>query len=271
MRHARGKCVRPHGHPGKCKSGYVSEEDYEVECITAERCRKKKTEYLVKWKGWPAEDSTWEPAAALKSAPRKLAEWRRAVNASSATKLEGYSGGDGFSADDEEPVAEDEAKLVSVEDANKGEGIRVAEASVESLLAGREDAAMVLEASLEAWLARRVAARAAEVARTAEVARAAEVAKAAEMARAAEVARAAEEARAAEVAKAAEMVVAVAEVARVAEVVTALVDSEAVREAVQMEMAGWAEVARVAVVQGAAAVEVVGWMVVVMEALGSRS
>lgn len=39
-----------------------SDEDaYDVECIVDERTKGKKTEFLVKWEGWPADDNTWEP------------------------------------------------------------------------------------------------------------------------------------------------------------------------------------------------------------------
>ena len=35
-------------------------------------------EYFVKWKGWPIEDATWEPASALRGCPEILAAWRAA-------------------------------------------------------------------------------------------------------------------------------------------------------------------------------------------------
>ena len=39
----------------------LGEEVYAVEAITKKRLRKGKPEYLIKWKGWSARDSTWEP------------------------------------------------------------------------------------------------------------------------------------------------------------------------------------------------------------------
>ena len=40
------------------------EEEYEVERIVAHRQfgRSKRLQYLIKWKGYPESDNTWEPA-----------------------------------------------------------------------------------------------------------------------------------------------------------------------------------------------------------------
>lgn len=38
-----------------------NDEEYEVESIVEKRLKKGVPQYLVKWKGWPAEDNTWEP------------------------------------------------------------------------------------------------------------------------------------------------------------------------------------------------------------------
>ena len=44
------------------------EPEYEVESILDSRVSRRKLQYLVKWKGYPNEDNTWEPATALANA-----------------------------------------------------------------------------------------------------------------------------------------------------------------------------------------------------------
>ncbi|KAL1530376.1 hypothetical protein AB1Y20_001284 [Prymnesium parvum] len=61
-----GLCVRCKGcvlhaaHPGECKIGTVDDEEYEMERIVSQRKTRRGMQYLVKWVGWPEEDSTWE-------------------------------------------------------------------------------------------------------------------------------------------------------------------------------------------------------------------
>ena len=38
-------------HSGECNDGNMSDQEYEVECITAEKLVRKKRVYRVKWKG----------------------------------------------------------------------------------------------------------------------------------------------------------------------------------------------------------------------------
>jgi hypothetical protein len=45
----------------------MSSKFYEVEGILDKKIIKGKTKYLIKWIGWPEEDSTWEPLENLKS------------------------------------------------------------------------------------------------------------------------------------------------------------------------------------------------------------
>ena len=77
----KGNCCLEDGHAGSCNDGNMSEEEYEVECITAEKAtRGGKRKFLVKWKGWPSEDSTWETSAALAGAKEVRAPSSRVLN-----------------------------------------------------------------------------------------------------------------------------------------------------------------------------------------------
>ncbi|EOD41673.1 hypothetical protein EMIHUDRAFT_194097 [Emiliania huxleyi CCMP1516] len=74
-------CVLAAGHRGACHVAEMEEVDYVVEAIRDERERRGKlptTEYLVKWKGWPEEDCTWELEQTLASCPLILRAWRKA-------------------------------------------------------------------------------------------------------------------------------------------------------------------------------------------------
>ena len=53
------------------------QEEYEVETILKERTKGKVRQYLVKWKGYPLAERTWEPAAHLTHAKEALAEFQR--------------------------------------------------------------------------------------------------------------------------------------------------------------------------------------------------
>jgi len=71
-------CVLPLNHSGPCKKGAIEEEDYEVEYIADERSVGKRIEYLVKWRGWPSADNTWEPRESLLDTCAKgLLVWER--------------------------------------------------------------------------------------------------------------------------------------------------------------------------------------------------
>jgi hypothetical protein len=52
-------------------------EEYTVEKIADHRIRRKKTEYLVQWEGYPREDWTWEPENNLGHCKKALAKYKR--------------------------------------------------------------------------------------------------------------------------------------------------------------------------------------------------
>jgi hypothetical protein len=53
----------------------TEEEEYEVEAILDKKLVRKKPYYLVKWKGYPLHDATWEPVEYLKNAAEKVKEF----------------------------------------------------------------------------------------------------------------------------------------------------------------------------------------------------
>ena len=50
-------------------------EEYEVEDIVGSRLHRNKTEYLVKWVGYPMSECTWEPESNLTNAPEIVARF----------------------------------------------------------------------------------------------------------------------------------------------------------------------------------------------------
>jgi hypothetical protein len=53
----------------------AEDREYAVERIVAKKGTAKSPQYLVKWKGWPMSDNSWEPAAALKHAQVRIAQF----------------------------------------------------------------------------------------------------------------------------------------------------------------------------------------------------
>lgn len=50
-------------------------KEYEVETILDKRILRGKTQYLVKWAGYPLHDATWEPVNHLKNAQGKVKDF----------------------------------------------------------------------------------------------------------------------------------------------------------------------------------------------------
>ena len=55
----------------------AGEKEYEVEEILDRQERRGKTKYLVKWKGYTAEENTWEGLENLKNAMKKVEEFEK--------------------------------------------------------------------------------------------------------------------------------------------------------------------------------------------------
>ena len=70
-------CVKEFRHRGSCRVAAFEEVEYEVESILDERgaARRGETQFLVKWKGWPVEDATWEDPESLSGAQEVVQEW----------------------------------------------------------------------------------------------------------------------------------------------------------------------------------------------------
>ncbi|KXN92936.1 Histone-lysine N-methyltransferase SUV39H1, partial [Leucoagaricus sp. SymC.cos] len=50
---------------------------YEVEAILNHKERRRKTHYLIKWKGYPHSENTWEPEENLEMAKRILKRYKK--------------------------------------------------------------------------------------------------------------------------------------------------------------------------------------------------
>jgi hypothetical protein len=51
-------------------------EEHEVEFITRHRSHRRSHQYLVKWKGYPTADNTWEPKSNLEHAVELLKDYK---------------------------------------------------------------------------------------------------------------------------------------------------------------------------------------------------
>jgi len=61
------------------ETGYTGHKTYEVEAVIGKRTKASRLEYHVKWKGYPASDNSWEPAAGLAGASDAVAKFEEEV------------------------------------------------------------------------------------------------------------------------------------------------------------------------------------------------
>jgi len=61
--------------------------EYEVEDVIGKRDRGNQAEYLIKWKGFPRSQSTWEPAANLRNVRDLVSKFDFDLQASKTQKL----------------------------------------------------------------------------------------------------------------------------------------------------------------------------------------
>jgi hypothetical protein len=62
-------------------------KEWEVEEVLAQRGTGSRRQYLVKWKGWPLWEATWEKESNLENAQESLDEFREKVAGNDAIQL----------------------------------------------------------------------------------------------------------------------------------------------------------------------------------------
>ena len=64
------------------------QEEWEVDKILQHRVRRKKTEYLVRWKGFGREEDSWEPATNLRGAKGAINDYKKLGRVAAVVELE---------------------------------------------------------------------------------------------------------------------------------------------------------------------------------------
>ncbi|KAF8085433.1 hypothetical protein N665_0667s0029 [Sinapis alba] len=79
---------------GKEEEPKQVEEYFEVEAIRSKRVHKGEVQYLIKWRGWPETDNTWEPLKNLQSISASIKAYEKSLKAGKGgKKRKGKSGG----------------------------------------------------------------------------------------------------------------------------------------------------------------------------------
>ncbi|KAH9323945.1 hypothetical protein KI387_018584, partial [Taxus chinensis] len=113
----------------------LSGEYYEVESIRKKRIRKKQVQYLVKWRGWPESQNTWEPYENVKSCGEILTDFEESLP-KSGRKPKRKPGG---------PISHQKRKRVSLSSADEA-----AQAETEAEPEPEPEAEAVAEVEAEA-------------------------------------------------------------------------------------------------------------------------
>ncbi|XP_013627065.1 PREDICTED: chromo domain-containing protein LHP1-like [Brassica oleracea var. oleracea] len=77
---------------GKEDGPKVAEEFYEVEAIRHKRVHKGEVQYLIKWKGWPETDNTWEPLENLQSLSASIDAFEKRLKKADKKRKSQYGG-----------------------------------------------------------------------------------------------------------------------------------------------------------------------------------
>ncbi|RID68631.1 hypothetical protein BRARA_C00778 [Brassica rapa] len=77
---------------GKEDGSKVAEEFYEVEAIRHKRVHKGEVQYLIKWKGWPETDNTWEPLENLQSLSASIDAFEKRLKKADKKRKSQYGG-----------------------------------------------------------------------------------------------------------------------------------------------------------------------------------